>query len=69
MSEDEEEDELEWDECCVCGKHWTGLLSVGPQASFYRCSKCGEECCEECWDEELKMCSECAEETREEKEE
>ena len=64
-----EEEELEWDECCCCHRHWTGLLSAGPLASFYECSKCREGCCEDCYDEELDMCKNCAEETRKEEQE
>ena len=63
---DEDDEDLEWDECCICHEHWTGLLSVGPLASFYRCSKCDRLCCEQHYDENLDMCDECAEETREE---
>ena len=40
MSEEEEEEELEWDECCVCGKHWTGLLTSAPFMMLVRVSLC-----------------------------
>jgi hypothetical protein len=69
MNGDEENEEDEWDECCVCHRHWTGLASSGELASFFRCSECGGECCEGCWNEDIEMCDDCKKKKETEEEE
>ena len=46
MPEDDEEsddnEELEWAECCVCGHQWAGILGTDNYADFHRRSEYGE---------------------------
>ena len=62
----EDEEESPDNECCVCGGEWLGLLGAGGQFDFYRCSKCGNNCCANHYDSSKGMCTNCAEEDDEE---